>query len=113
MTAKRINQIEDQLSPEIITLLQSGNDGIHFMFKPNTLLGGMERDGIRVFFGEDLTLPCSISQLAEWLLSQRTDLESLSFEGRNAMLNWLDVIMHSKPLAGAIKKAEAARKEAE
>lgn len=113
MMAKRANQREEELSPEIITLLQSDNDGIHFMFKPNTLLGGMERDGIRVVFGEDLTLPCSISQLAEWLLFQRNLLESNSWEGRNAMLNWLNGIMHSKPLAGAIKKAEAARKEAE
>lgn len=112
MTAKRVNQIEDKLSPEIITLLQSDTDGIHFMFKPNTLLGGMERDGIHFVFGEDLTLPCGISQLAEWLLFQRNLLESNSWEGRNAMLNWLNGIMHSKPLAGAIKKAEAAKKEA-
>lgn len=85
MTAKRANQREEELSPEIITLLQSDTDGIHFMFKPNTLLGGMERDGKPTIFGADLTLPCSISQLAEWLLSQRTDLESLSFEGRNLL----------------------------
>lgn len=112
MTEKQVNQLEDELSPEIITLLQSDNDGIHFMFKPNTLVGGMERDGIHFVFGEDLTLPCGISQLAEWLLFQRSLLESNSWEGRNAMLNWLNGIMHSKPLAGAIKKAEIAKKEA-
>lgn len=107
------NQLEEELSPEIITLLQSDNDGIHFMFKPNTLLGGMERDGNPTYFGADLTLPCGISQLAEWLLFQRNLLESNSWEGRNAMLNWLNGIMHSKPLAGAIKKAGVAKKEAE
>lgn len=112
MTAKQVNQLEEELSPEIITLLQSDNDGIRFMFRPNRLLGGMERDGNPFIFGSDLTLPCSVPQLAEWLSSQRIHLESLAFEERTAMLNWLDGIMYSKPLAGSIKKAAVARKEA-
>jgi len=109
-----INTLEEEkISPEIISLLQSDNDGISFMFHRNVLLGGIQCVGVSHIFGSNLTLPCSISELAEWLSSQKTYIESGSFAGRNAMLNWLNKMMRKKPLANLLKKAETAREEAQ
>lgn len=114
MKVKLVNTLEEEkISPEIISLLQSDSDGISFMIHRNVLLGGIQCDGSAHVFGSNLTLPCSISELAEWLSSQKTYIESGSFAGRNAMLNWLNKMMRKKPLANLLKKAETARKVAQ